>query len=267
MQRRGRRAARSTSRSAPAAARCCIVGPNGAGKTSVLMMILGALAPRRGRVSSTARRCSTRARGVDVPVERRRIGFVPQRYALFPHLDVLANVAYGVAAPSRAERERGAREALAELDAAALAPRRPAELSGGEMQRVALARALAGRPRALLLDEPLAALDVSVRRDVRRFLAERLRALGDADGARHPRRGRRRGAGRRHRRDRSGRGRAAGRLADLARARRPNSSRSSSPAARLTRQPGLQDATGGYSNRTLPASRESGKSRGAHSNP
>jgi len=154
-----------------------IVGPNGAGKTSALMMILGALAPRRGRVALDGAPLYDDARGVDVPVERRRIGFLPQRYALFPHLDVLDNVAYGIRAPARAERRRRAMDALAELDAAALAGRRPRQLSGGEMQRVALARALAGRPRALLLDEPLAALDVSVRTDVRRFLAQRLRAL------------------------------------------------------------------------------------------
>jgi len=154
-----------------------LVGPNGAGKTSVLMLILGALAPDRGRVSLDGAALYDRDARIDVPLERRRIGFVPQRYALFPHLDVLGNVAYGVPAPARAERDRRAREALAELDVAALAARRPAQLSGGEMQRVALARALAGRPRALLMDEPLAALDVSVRRDVRRFLADRLRAL------------------------------------------------------------------------------------------
>jgi molybdate transport system ATP-binding protein len=159
------------------AAPLLLVGPNGAGKTSVLMLILGALAPDRGRVSLDGAALYDRDARIDVPLERRRIGFVPQRYALFPHLDVLGNVAYGVPAPARAERDRRAREALAELDGAALAARRPAQLSGGEMQRVALARALAGRPRALLMDEPLAALDVSVRRDVRRFLADRLRAL------------------------------------------------------------------------------------------
>jgi molybdate transport system ATP-binding protein len=163
--------------SASAAAPLVLVGPNGAGKTTALMMILGALAPGRGRVSLDGAALFDRARGIDVPVERRRIGFVPQRYALFPHLDVVGNVAYGVRAASRDERERRAREALAELDASVLAARRPTQLSGGEMQRVALARALAGRPRALLLDEPLAALDVSVRRDTPRFLAERLRAL------------------------------------------------------------------------------------------
>jgi molybdate transport system ATP-binding protein len=153
-----------------------IVGPNGAGKTSALMMILGGNRPRRGRITLDGQPLFDHERNVDVSLERRRIGYLPQRYALFPHLDVLGNVAYGIVAPSRAERRQRALEALRDLDAAALATRRPAELSGGEAQRVALARALAARPRALLLDEPLAALDVSVRRDVRRFLADRLRA-------------------------------------------------------------------------------------------
>jgi molybdate transport system ATP-binding protein len=159
------------------AAPLVMVGPNGSGKTSVLMMILGALRPRSGRVALGGGALFDNARGVDVPVERRRIGYVPQRYALFPHLSVLGNVAYGVEGGTRAQRLARAEETLRDLDAGALAARRPAQLSGGEMQRVALARALARHPRALLLDEPLAALDVSIRRDVRRFLAERLRAL------------------------------------------------------------------------------------------
>jgi molybdate transport system ATP-binding protein len=154
-----------------------IVGPNGAGKTSVLMMILGALPPRRGRVILDGAVLFDRAAGVDVPIERRRIGFVPQRYALFPHLDVLDNVGYGIEGRTRAERSQRALAALRGLGAEALATRRPDELSGGEAQRVALARSLAHEPRALLLDEPLAALDVGVRREVRRFLAEQLRNL------------------------------------------------------------------------------------------
>ncbi|HSZ82358.1 MAG TPA: ATP-binding cassette domain-containing protein [Polyangia bacterium] len=153
-----------------------VIGPNGAGKTSLLMMILGATTPRRGRIALGDATLFDRAAGVDLPTERRDVGFLPQRYALFPHLDALDNVAYGIAAPTRAERHARAREALRDLDVAALATRRPAELSAGEAQRVALARALARRPRALMLDEPLAALDVTVRREVRRFLAERLRA-------------------------------------------------------------------------------------------
>jgi molybdate transport system ATP-binding protein len=153
-----------------------VAGPNGAGKTSLLRMILGALPARRGRITLSEVTLFDAAAGVDVPVERRGIGFVPQRYALFPHLDVLENVAFGVQAAARAARLAAAREALAALDAEGLAARRPPELSGGEAQRVALARALAARPRALVLDEPLAALDVTLRREVRRFLAERLRA-------------------------------------------------------------------------------------------
>lgn len=152
-----------------------LMGPNGAGKTSALLLVAGGLRPARGRVTLDGTALFDAGAGLDVPVERRAIGFLPQRYALFPHLDVLRNVAYGIAAPA-GERLRRAREALAELEVDALAARRPRELSGGEMQRVALARALAARPRALLLDEPLAALDASVRRETRRFLAQRLRA-------------------------------------------------------------------------------------------
>jgi molybdate transport system ATP-binding protein len=154
-----------------------IVGPNGAGKTSALMMVLGALPPQRGRVVLDGVVVFDRARGIDLPVERRGIGYLPQRYALFPHLDVLQNVAYGIHGRSRAERARQALAALRDLGAEALASRRPDELSGGEAQRVALARALAPGPRALLLDEPLAALDASVRRDVRSFVAAHLRRL------------------------------------------------------------------------------------------
>jgi molybdate transport system ATP-binding protein len=154
-----------------------MVGPNGAGKTSALMMVLGALTPRGGRVVLDGAVVFDRARRIDVPVERRGIGYLPQRYALFPHLDVLGNVAYGLSGRPRAERRQQALAALRELGAEALAARRPDELSGGEAQRVALARALAPAPRALLLDEPLAALDVSLRRDVRSFVAAHLRRL------------------------------------------------------------------------------------------
>jgi len=154
-----------------------IVGPNGAGKTSALMLILGALAPHTGQVVLDGETLFDGARGVDVPVEGRRIGFLPQRYALFPHLDVLGNVAFGVGEGRRAAREQQARAALRSLGVEDLAGRRVDTLSGGEAQRVALARALARGPRALLLDEPLAALDVGVRRETRRFLAAHLRAL------------------------------------------------------------------------------------------
>jgi molybdate transport system ATP-binding protein len=155
-----------------------IVGPNGAGKTSALMLIVGALKPRSGRIVLDGEALFDGARGVDVPVEQRRIGFLPQRYALFPHLDVLGNVMFGVGAAPRAARERRARAALRDVGVEELVGRRIATLSGGEAQRVALARALARGPRALLLDEPLAALDAGIRREVRAFLAAHLRTLG-----------------------------------------------------------------------------------------
>lgn len=157
-----------------------VVGPNGSGKTSLLLALLGVLEVERGRVSLGGTVLFDHDRGISVPVERRRIGYVPQDYALFPHRDVLGNVTFGLdrtRGPSRAERDARARELLAELGIARLADRRPAELSGGERQRVALARALSVAPRALFLDEPLAALDVHARRSVRDFLARTLREL------------------------------------------------------------------------------------------
>ena len=154
-----------------------IVGPNGAGKTTVLLMILGQLRPRQGHVTLDGRRLCQAERNLHLPIEARRIGFLPQRHGLFPHLDALGNVAYGVAAAARAERLDHARHVLDTLGVAHLATRRPDQLSGGEAQRIALARALASKPRALLLDEPLAALDASVRGDVREFLAQHLAAI------------------------------------------------------------------------------------------
>ena len=155
-----------------------IVGPNGSGKTSVLLSIVGALRPRAGRIVLGGATLFDAQRGVDAPVEARRIGYLPQRYALFPHLDVLGNVLFGVPAGTRPQREQRARAALRDLGVEDLAGRRIDGLSGGEAQRVALARALAPGPGALLLDEPLASLDVGVRREVRAFLAAHLRTLG-----------------------------------------------------------------------------------------
>ena len=156
-----------------------LVGPNGSGKTSILLLVLGALRPERGRIELDGVALYDSARAIDLPPEERGLGYVPQAYGLFPHMTALGNVAFALECRGvpRAERRAKALALLETVEAAPLADRAPAELSGGEGQRVALARALASEPRALLLDEPLAALDVSVRRQLREFLPSRLAAL------------------------------------------------------------------------------------------
>ena len=152
-----------------------VVGPNGAGKTSLLLLTLGVLAVERGYVAVGPDVFLDTDVGMNVPLEGRRLGYVPQDYALFPHLTVRENVEFALASAStrlsRADRAQRAGIWLADLGLEALAGRRTDTLSGGEKQRVALARALSVEPRALLLDEPLAALDVHARREVREFLA------------------------------------------------------------------------------------------------
>jgi len=152
-----------------------VIGPNGAGKTSLLSLLLGVLPAESGRIEVGGRALLDTSAGLLVPPEERRLAYVPQDYALFPHLSARRNVEFALdcAATGLARGARSARATalLAELGLEALAARRPAALSGGEKQRVALARALAASPRALLFDEPLAALDVHARAEVRAFLA------------------------------------------------------------------------------------------------
>ncbi len=156
-----------------------VVGPNGAGKSTLLAMVLGLVRPTRGRIALAGEAVFDSERGLDVPVEQRRIGWVPQGAALFPHLDVRGNVTFAArsAGLPRDEAAASVERALVELHLARLASRRPATLSGGERQRVALARALASKPRALALDEPLASLDVDARTEVRGLLATTLTRL------------------------------------------------------------------------------------------
>ena len=159
-----------------------LVGPNASGKSSILLMLLGVLRPDRGRIEVGDRVLFDSTTAVDVPVEARRLGYMPQHYALFPHLTVQGNIEFALASsPAFAERHaraERARAVLGELELDALAQRRVTQLSGGEKQRVALARALSVGPAALLLDEPLAALDTSARHKVRLFLASYLSELG-----------------------------------------------------------------------------------------
>jgi molybdate transport system ATP-binding protein len=155
-----------------------IVGPNGAGKTTLLRVLTGAIKPERGRIVLGGRVLVDTTAGIDVPIEARRLGYVPQGYGLFAHLDAADNVAFGMRTRDvpKEERRARARALLARMGAEGIADRRPLRLSGGEKQRVALARALAIEPQGLLMDEPLAALDVAARRSMRAFLVERLAA-------------------------------------------------------------------------------------------
>ena len=151
-----------------------VVGPSGAGKTTLLEIIAGLRRPDRGRVAVGAHVVFDAAARIDEPARRRRIGYVPQDLALFPHLDVRRNVLFGA---NRRSSAAGARSEMLTLervagvlDLAPLLDRRIETLSGGERQRAALARALLSGPDLLLLDEPLAALHVALRERILRDL-------------------------------------------------------------------------------------------------
>jgi ABC-type sulfate/molybdate transport systems ATPase subunit len=146
-----------------------LVGPSGAGKTTVLRAVAGLRRPDRGRIALAGEPWFDAAAGVDLPPERRSVGLVFQEYALFPHMSVRENVAFGGAAR--------AGELLDRLGIAHLARERPGAISGGERQRVALARALARDPAVLALDEPLSALDAHTRAAVRSELQDVLGEL------------------------------------------------------------------------------------------
>jgi len=153
-----------------------LLGPNGAGKTTLLRAIAGLVPFRSGYVVLDGKVLEDTAARQYVPTERRPIGFVFQDYLLFPHLSVLDNVAFGLRSRGTRRREADGK-AVEWLDRVGLkgyARAKPAELSGGQRQRVALARALAPDPRLLLLDEPLSALDVTTRAEVRRDLKHHL---------------------------------------------------------------------------------------------
>ena len=139
-------------------------GASGAGKTTVLRLIAGILMPDEGLIVLNSQTFFDSNRRVNLPIQKRRVGFVFQDYALFPHLNALENIAYGVKENDRNLRLKKAREMLALFHIESLARQFSKELSGGEQQRVALARALASAPSIVLLDEPLAAVDVETRR-------------------------------------------------------------------------------------------------------
>ena len=152
-----------------------LAGPNGAGKSSLLRLLLGVARPEAGRIVLDRTVLFDAGLGIDLPPEERGLAYVPQDYALFPHLDVLGNATFGLSALDRGERIRRATSWLERLGAGHLLARYPSGLSGGERQRVALVRALARTPRALLLDEPFASLDPIARQELRGSLAGWLR--------------------------------------------------------------------------------------------
>ncbi len=155
-----------------------LFGPSGSGKTTVLRCLAGLERPDRGRIGAGDEAWFDSSARVDLSPQHRRIGYLPQGFALFPHLDVRSNIAYGIADGSRQDRAVRVGELVGLLGLEGLERRRPGELSGGQQQRVALGRALARKPRLLLLDEPLSALDAPMREQLRLELRQLLLAAG-----------------------------------------------------------------------------------------
>ncbi len=150
-----------------------LLGPSGAGKTTLLRAIAGLERPERGAIQCGPRVWFDSSRAIHLPPHRRLLGCVFQDYALFPHLDAVANVAFGITG-SRTGRRARAQAWLARLGLGTVLNRRPVQLSGGQQQRIALARALAREPALLLLDEPFAALDPPLRAQLRTTLRQTL---------------------------------------------------------------------------------------------
>jgi len=154
-----------------------LFGPSGSGKTTALRLLAGLERADRGSIRFGGATWSDAAGGIHRPPQARDLGFLPQAYALFPHLSVAANLGYGLASLSAGERRARVDELLALLDLRDLEARHPGELSGGQQQRVALGRALARKPALLLLDEPLSALDRPSQVRLRKELRDLLRTL------------------------------------------------------------------------------------------
>ncbi len=153
-----------------------ILGASGSGKTMTLRAVAGLYAPSSGRVTLDGRLLFDSTNGVNLPSRARQVGLLFQHHALFPHMTVEENIAFGVRRIDAAERNRRVSEQIAAMRLSGLERRYPGQLSGGQQQRVALARALAPEPRALLLDEPFSALDTYLRAQLERQLHETLAA-------------------------------------------------------------------------------------------
>ncbi|MGE0551844.1 MAG: ABC transporter ATP-binding protein [Gemmatimonadales bacterium] len=153
----------------------CLFGPSGAGKSLTLQCLAGLSRPDAGRIEHDGRTLFDDRQRIDLRPRARRVGYVFQGYALFPHLSVRANVEFGLRGRRSGDRRRRSGDLMEQLGLAAVAGRRPEQLSGGQQQRVALARALAPDPSLLLLDEPFSALDAPLRRQLREDLGPILR--------------------------------------------------------------------------------------------
>ncbi|GAV22976.1 ABC transporter ATP-binding protein [Carboxydothermus pertinax] len=149
-----------------------ILGPSGAGKSLTLRLLAGILAPDQGKIVLNHRILYDSKNNINIPPQLRRIGLVLQNYALFPHMSVEENIAYGISKWERKKRKARVQELLQKMRLSGLEKRNPAQLSGGQQQRVALARALAPQPDLLLLDEPFSALDNLIKEQLVVELAE-----------------------------------------------------------------------------------------------
>jgi molybdate transport system ATP-binding protein len=149
-----------------------LVGPSGGGKTTLLNMVAGLETPDEGRIVIGERVLFDSALGLNLPPQERRIGYVFQEPRLFPHYSVAGNLRYGAGGAAKGEALIGFDELVGWLGVGPLLARKPAKLSGGEKQRVAIGRALLSAPRALLLDEPLSALDSARREDLLTLIAD-----------------------------------------------------------------------------------------------
>ena len=156
----------------------CVMGPSGSGKSTILQVLAGLYKPDAGRVCLGSECWLDIAKGVDVPVNERRLSYVFQSLALFPHMTALHNVEYGLHGMARAESVARAEKLLARLGVSHLAHRRPRTCAGGEAQRVALARAIAREPKLILLDEPFSALDADLRAQLTKLVRELVAELG-----------------------------------------------------------------------------------------
>lgn len=143
-----------------------LFGASGSGKSTTIKSIAGLIRPDSGSITANGHTLFDSRLGIDVPIRERRVGLVFQSLALFPHLSALGNVEFPIADLSRRERRARALEIMERLGIKHTALRRPSDISGGEAQRVALARALAGKPRLLLLDEPLSAIDEATKHEI-----------------------------------------------------------------------------------------------------